>query len=120
MIRETILTNNRKSRLCAHNTFTPIDLTITTPNLSSYTTWNVENDLYGIDHFPIIISLFQSATHKKHKERPKFILNRVQVASIGKIIISSANKTIPKLKQKKERSMDRFQKLPNEEPFTNL
>lgn len=59
----TILNSNQPTHYCnAHNTFSNIDLSISTPDITLLLDWSVYSELYGSDHFPIIINRSKTAT----------------------------------------------------------
>ncbi|XP_030246512.1 uncharacterized protein LOC108658168 [Drosophila navojoa] len=116
-----LLNDGSPTHLSTHNTLTNIDITFSSPILQLDSTWYTENDLFGSDHFPIIINLFDSyPTRTQHtSSKPIFITDKAnwerfselaeeyssqlkpstninkETATIQKIIISSAHKTIP-------------------------
>lgn len=54
----------------SYNTFSCIDLTISTASIASKFVWKVVNDLHGSDHFPISLDLLDSKIEKT--KRPKW------------------------------------------------
>ena len=58
--------NDNKSKTYLHpatGSFSSIDLTLCSPVLLPNFTWNVTEDLYGSDHFPIILSSIKPSSH---------------------------------------------------------
>lgn len=51
----TILNNGENTHFSvAYSSFSSIDLTLTSPSLATHIDWEVENDLHGSDHYPIL------------------------------------------------------------------
>ena len=57
-----------------YKTFSAIDLTLISHTLATHFDWCVAEDLYGSDHFPIIISVLSSTI--KETRRPKWVFKR--------------------------------------------
>lgn len=55
------------------NNFSSIDLSITSPSLHTHFNWFVTEDLYGSDHFPIVIPIMHSSNLEN---RPKWNLKK--------------------------------------------
>lgn len=58
----------------AYNSFSSIDLSLVSSNVSINFQWRVIPDLHGSDHFPILIDFLQNKTTKT--KRPKWILQK--------------------------------------------
>lgn len=101
----------------AHNSYSAIDLSISSPSLSPRFDWKVHSDLCNSDHFPIIIS-FLSSNEPRHR-RPQWVSKAAdwesyqnlvslnldtnhhssptdQIVSLNSVIIKSALESIPK------------------------
>lgn len=118
-----LLNDKSPTHLNTYGTYSYIDLSFCSPSLIGTTIWKTENHLCGSDHFPIIISLFpntsqtcsfkpkfrtQNADWKKYKENClSFDITRSvstnvnkESANLSKIILQSANISIPQTKVK--------------------
>lgn len=118
-----LLNDKSPTHLSTHNTLTHIDLTFASPEISIDSTWKTETDLFGSDHYPIIINLFITNTQQSLVPRkPKFITKNAnwekyqmlsklyndnrpistninkETANIQKIILMSANQSVPQTK----------------------
>lgn len=117
-----LLNDKSPTHFSTQNTLTNIDLTLCTPDLFLHSNWKIENDLWGSDHFPIIISLFENNTDSSHTIKPQFKTDKAnwelyrlkcatfealrpidkninkEAANIKKIIIQSSNESIPQPK----------------------
>ena len=113
------LNNGNPTHFTTHNTFTHIDLTLCTPNIAIDAQWTTGNDLCGSDHFPIVISLFNSQCFHFSTTKPKFQIDSAnwdlfqknldllsesiqlssninkEAANLNKIILQSAHRSIP-------------------------
>lgn len=114
-----LLNDGSPTHYSTHNTFSHIDLTIASPILKINSSWQVYDDLSGSDHFPIITSLFCNLATEFHSHKAHFILEKAnwikfhflssefhkarpfsvninkETANVQKIILQSANQSIP-------------------------
>lgn len=117
--RLTILNNGSATHYSSHGTFTNIDLTIISTVLAIHSHCEIETDLSGSDHFPMITSLFPNNDYVNSPNmRPRFNLKKAkwevykklsenysasraissninkEAANIHKIILQTANESI--------------------------
>jgi len=59
------LNDGSPTHFSTHHTMTHVDLTIITPNLATQTKWKTDHELFGSDHFPIHINLFDNENSSK-------------------------------------------------------
>jgi len=116
-----LLNDMSPTHFSTHNTLTNVDLTFSSPMLQIDSKWQTEDNLFGSDHFPIIITLFTSNTSNRQvtPRKPTFLTDKAnwqefcqlteeysaqrqpstninkEAATIHKIILSSAHKAIP-------------------------
>lgn len=115
-----ILNDGSPTHFSTHKTFTNIDLTLTSSDLSIQSEWQIEKDLYSSDHYPIITTMFsenyslnnvrtkplfntkkanwlqfQSLTDKYCSERITSININKETSNIQKIILKAANESMP-------------------------
>ena len=113
------LNDGSPTHYTTHNSLTHIDLTLCTPNMLIDAEWSTEKDLCGSDHFPIIISLFNTQSANFSSTKPKFQIDLAdweiyrenldiisdaiptssninkESANINKIVLQSAHYSIP-------------------------
>ena len=70
-----VLNKDSPTHFSTHRTFTYIDIAFCSPELFTYTSWNIHKDLHGSDHYPIDITLF-SNNAKISKKRTTFIIDK--------------------------------------------
>lgn len=70
-----ILNDGSPTHFPTHNTFTHIDLSLCSSQLTPYATWKTIDDLHGSDHLPIVITLF-SQPNKINYARPYFKIKK--------------------------------------------
>lgn len=104
--------SNARSR-----TFSAIDLSVLSPNLVSRFQWNILDDLYGSDHFPIVIDTGTEKTviyslakwdekladwtaFKSILEKDLDTITEISVESLTKYLLGAAEKSIPKTEPK--------------------
>mgnify|MGYP004573409177 CR=1 FL=1 len=117
-----LLNDGSPTHFSTHNTFTHLDITISTSALKIHCDWTILNDLYGSDHFPIKTTLFPLTNPEIEHFRPKFLIKKAdwtkfefksqiynleqnysvninkESANIKRIILKSANDSIPTFK----------------------
>lgn len=120
----TILNDGSPTHFSSHHTLTHIDISIASPILALQCSWKTEKSLSGSDHFPITISIFPQSDNTYIIKKPRFQVERAnwekykeiaekinsqkpsstsinqETAIIRKIIIESANESIPQTKTK--------------------
>lgn len=69
-----ILNDGRPTHLSTHGSFTHIDISLCSENLLRSTSWNILDDMYSSDHFPIIIRISSRNNAKRYNFNPKFLL----------------------------------------------
>jgi len=108
---QLILLNDKSpTHFSTHNTYTHIDLSLCSATLAPHAKWEILNDLHGSDHFPIVLKLifktifilkkanweqYESLTHKHKEIFPTSVNVNKEAAQINKIILHSANISIP-------------------------
>lgn len=114
-----LLNDGSATHHSTHKTFTNIDISFSTTELTIDCSWKVDSYLSGSDHYPILISLFNSDTISYRNYRPQFNLKKAdwdnydklstnfclerpisyninkEAANLQKIILQSANQSIP-------------------------
>jgi len=65
------LNDGSPTHFSTHNSLTHVDLTISTPNLVTHSKWKTDEDLFGSDHFPIHISLFEDVMEREGYGQPR-------------------------------------------------
>ena len=55
-----LLNNKEPTHFSTHNTFTNVDISLCSPSLFTFSSWNVSKTLNGSDHFQIYITLFDT------------------------------------------------------------
>lgn len=123
--RLIILNDGSPTHFSTHGSFTNVDLTMASASLAMYAEWKTESDLSGSDHYPIITSLFpNSVDGPSPSMRPTFNLKKAnwidfcklsekysderqispninkEAANLHRIILQSANESIPVHKPK--------------------
>lgn len=119
----SLLNNGSPTHFSTHKTYTHIDLTFISSNLHPHCNWEVLNDLYSSDHFPVITEILNQFHFEKSKFSPKFKIDlanwelfrlnynthtsftqnadiQLQVSQMTKSIRMAANKAIPQIKSK--------------------
>jgi ribonuclease HI len=76
-----------------NGTTTPIDLTITSPNISVSTSWQVLSDSMGSDHFPILITLNNSISILEPLHIERYVIKKADWATFR----SSASETFQQI-----------------------
>ena len=117
-----LLNDGSPTHFSTHGTFSHIDISFCSSAMASQAIWRIEENLSGSDHFPIYITLFPPPYINRQKLKPKFNtklanwdkyqnsctslhkarppsdnINR-EAANICKIILQSANVSIPRSK----------------------
>lgn len=119
-----VLNNGSPTHFSTHNTFSNVDITLSSPQLAPLCFWKTLSSLYGSDHYPILITIEKSAVHTKSNWKPKYktesanwplyqqkcneniskynITTNInqQAAALVKCIRSAANVSIPQTKGK--------------------
>lgn len=125
----TLLNDGSPTHYSTHHTFTHIDLSISSPILALQHEWKIESNLFGSDHFPILITLFPTQPTESSISKPNFNLSKAnwqqfqllaerqsdarpfsknvnkEAANIQKIILQSANESIPQILKTRKHSV---------------
>lgn len=70
-----ILNDGRPTHLSTHGTLTHVDVSLCSPTLLQRTSWDILDEMYSSDHFPIVITLSLQNNTKRSNFNRKFLLS---------------------------------------------
>ena len=98
-----ILNDGRPTHFSTHGTFSHIDLSCCSPSLFPIISWNISDDLYNSDHYPILLTLnLTRNNNNKEKIIPKFVLKHANWNQFSEIVDKELKSTPASISCNKE------------------
>ena len=86
----------------SHASFTNIDVSCCSSQLTAITKWSISDDLHNSDHFPIFIDLHLSPNNVTYKPLKKFLTDKANWFLFSSSVDSELDKHIPPCSSNKE------------------